>query len=422
MSVSAGEIERAESRAKAKAPRQCAEEYRLEAVEYYRRAREADPKKSIRECAAELGINDKTLNDWVIKFGRTGKVTQARTDEQKEPDEARRRIRELESENESLKKSSSLLRQEPLTEDRFRLMLEEKADYSVSMMARVLGVSRSGFYRWPKAGGSGEDPGGPLKEAIIETWDASGRRFGLRKAWSKLTGDPKYGRFAGTTPYRVRKCMSELGIRGICPNASRRTTVPDRDAPARPDLMGSDFPGPVPTTKLVGDITYLRTTGGFICLAVVIDLCARMVVGWSMRDNMRAGLVVAALEMARSRGHVAGGAMFHSDRGSQHASAELAAWAAAHDVRLSVGRTGSRHDNAVAESFFGTLKSEWYHHERPSDASTTKHGAIEFIESYYNRFRPHESIGDRVPAEAMQEFFDRFESALQADPEAMLAA
>lgn len=301
-------------------------------------------------------------------------------------------------------------------------MLEEKADYSVSMMARVLGVSRSGFYRWLKAGGSGEDPRGPLKEAITEIWDASERRFGLRKVWSKLTGDPKYGRFADTTPYRVRKCMSELGIRGICPNASRRTTVPDRDAPARPGLMGRDFPGPVPTTKLVGGITYLRTTGGFICLAVVIDLCARMVVGWSMRDNMRAGLVVAALEMARSRGHVAGGAMFHSDRGSQHASAELAAWAAAHDVRLSVGRTGSRHDNAVAESFFGTLKSEWYHHERPSDASTAKHGAIEFIESYYNRFRPHESIGDRVPAEAMQEFFDRFESALQADPEAMLAA
>lgn len=301
-------------------------------------------------------------------------------------------------------------------------MLEEKADYSVSMMARVLGVSRSGFYRWLKAGGSGEDPWGPLKEAVIEIWGASERRFGFRKVWSKLTGDPKYGRFAGTTLYRVRKCMSELGIRGICPNASRRTTVPDRDAPARPDLIGRDFSSPVPTTKLVGDITYLRTTGGFIYLAVVIDLCTRMVVGWSIRDNMRAGLVVAALEMARSRGYVAGGAIFHSDRGSQYTSAELAAWAAAHDVRLSVGRTGSCHDNAVAESFFGTLKNEWYHHERPSDASTAKHRAIEFIESYYNRFRPHESIGDRVPAEAMQEFFDRFESALQADPEAMLAA
>ena len=198
--------------------------------------------------------------------------------------------------------------------------------------------------------------------------------------------------------------------------------MPDRDAPVRPDLIGRDFSSPVPTTKLVGGIAYLRTTGGSSCLAVVIDLCTRMVVGWSIRDSMRAGLVVAALEMARSRGYVAGGAIFHSDRGSQYTSAELAAWVAAHDVRLSVGRTGSCHDNAVAESFFGTLKNEWYHHERLTDASTTKHRTIEFIESYYNRFRPHESIGDRVPAEAMQEFFDRFENALQADPEAMLAA
>lgn len=94
MSVSAGEIERAESRAKAKAPRQCAEEYRLEAVEYYRRAREADPKKSIRECAAEPGTSDKTPSDWAIKYGRTGKAAQARTDEQKEPGGARRHMRE----------------------------------------------------------------------------------------------------------------------------------------------------------------------------------------------------------------------------------------------------------------------------------------------------------------------------------------
>ena len=300
-------------------------------------------------------------------------------------------------------------------------MLAERTSCSVSMMARVLGVSRSGFYRWLKAG-SPEDPWGPLKEAIIEIWDASGRRFGFRKVWSKLAEDPKYGRFAGTTLYRVRKCMSELGIRGICPNASRRTTVPDRDAPARPDLIERNFPSPVPTTKLVGDITYLRTTGGSGCLAVAMDLCTRMVVGWSIRDSMRAGLVVAALEMAHSRGYVAGGAISRSDRGSQHAGAELAAWAAAHGVRLSMGRTGSCHGNAAAESFFGTPRNGWCRHERLSDASDTKHRAIEFIESYYNRYRPHESIGDRVPAEAMQEFFERFERALAYDPEAMEAA
>ena len=107
MSVSASEIEKAESRAKASSPRQHAEECRLEAAGHCRKAREADPKKSIRECASELGINDKTLNDWVIKYGRTGKVTQARTDEQKELDEARRHIRELESENEFLKKAAA---------------------------------------------------------------------------------------------------------------------------------------------------------------------------------------------------------------------------------------------------------------------------------------------------------------------------
>ena len=107
MPVSASETGKAESRAKASSPRQHAEECRLEAVEYCRKAREANPKKSIRECAAELGINDKTLNDWAIKYGRTGKVTQARTDGQKELDEARRRIRELESENEFLKKAAA---------------------------------------------------------------------------------------------------------------------------------------------------------------------------------------------------------------------------------------------------------------------------------------------------------------------------
>ena len=107
MSVSASEIEKAESRAKASSPRQHAEEYRLEAAGHCRKAREADPKKSIRECAAELGISDKTPSGWVIKYGRTGKATQARTDEQKELDEARRHIRELESENEFLKKAAA---------------------------------------------------------------------------------------------------------------------------------------------------------------------------------------------------------------------------------------------------------------------------------------------------------------------------
>lgn len=107
MSVSASEIEKAESRDRSRLPRQYTEEYRLEAAGHCRKAREADPKKSIGECAAEPGINVKTLNDWVIKYGRTGKATQARTDEQKEPGEARRRIREPGSENEFPRKAAA---------------------------------------------------------------------------------------------------------------------------------------------------------------------------------------------------------------------------------------------------------------------------------------------------------------------------
>ena len=299
-------------------------------------------------------------------------------------------------------------------------MLAERASFDVKMMARALGVSRSGFYRWLKANPEGADPWAALKEATLSIWEASRRRFGFRKVHARLAAD--FPEFPHVTRYRVRKCMLELGIRGVCPNASRRTTVPDEDAPARPDLVRRDFESPVPTCKLVGDITYLRTTAGFICLATVIDLATRMVVGWAVADNMRAGLVISAMEMAWSRGYVAGNAIFHSDRGSQYTSAMFAAWAEAHDVRLSVGRTGSCHDNAVAESFFGTLKNEWFHGERLMDAETTKHLAIEFIESYYNRYRPHEAIGDRVPAEVMAEFFERFEDGMSYDPEVMMAA
>ena len=107
MSVSASEIEKAESRDRSRLPRQYTEEYRLEAAGYCRKAHESDPKKSIRECAAELGINDKTLNEWILKQAKTGRVTQERTDGQKELDAAKKRIRELESENEFLKEAAA---------------------------------------------------------------------------------------------------------------------------------------------------------------------------------------------------------------------------------------------------------------------------------------------------------------------------
>ena len=294
--------------------------------------------------------------------------------------------------------------------ERYLLMLAEKENYPIAMMARLLGVSRSGFYTWAGKR-EADDPWAPLADEIERIWLESKGRFGAKKVHAKLEG----GEFAGTTLYRVRKIMRELGIRGVQPKAKKVTTVPDPKAKERPDLVKRDFTSPIPTYKLVGDITYLKTKEGWLYLATVIDLCTRMVVGWCLSDRMTADIVVEALERAWLAGYVAEGAIFHSDRGSQYTSRLLAGWAEAHGVRLSVGRTGSCHDNAVAESFFGTLKNEWFHHEPKMTKSQTKLGAIEFIESYYNRMRPHEAIGQRVPAEVMEEFFDRFDAALVED-------
>ena len=289
-------------------------------------------------------------------------------------------------------------------------MEAERADYPIGMMARLLGVSRSGFYDWLKRGRS--DPWADARDAVMACWEASGGRFGARTARVRLAA-----RGMGLTLYRVRKLMRELGIRGVVQNARKVTTVPDPGAPGRPDLVRRRFRPPVPTTVLVGDITYLRTGQGWLYLAVVIDLATRTVVGWSMSERMTAALAVSALEMARSRGYVAGGATSRSDRGSQYTSRALADWAAANDVRLSVGRTGSCHDNAVAESFFATLENEMYSLRSWAARDEARRAVFEYIEGYYNRQRPHSTIGYQIPAERMDAFMGRIEAALAGDGE-----
>lgn len=126
------------------------------------------------------------------------------------------------------------------------------------MMARLLGVSRSGFCSWAKRG-EPADPWAPLRERLELIWEESGRSFGARMLLAKLPPG-----FEGATLYRVRKLMAELGIRGCQPNSRKATTVPDEGAPKRPDLIRRDFTSCVPGTRLVGDITYLKTGQGWL--------------------------------------------------------------------------------------------------------------------------------------------------------------
>ena len=186
-------------------------------------------------------------------------------------------------------------------------MWEQRGRYPVSMMARLLGVSRSGYYAWLDAGGHA-DPLAGLKEVVEALWEGSGGTFGWRRVKAELPGE-----WSGASGYSVLKSMRELGIRGFRPRPAKRTTVPDPEAPARPDLVRRRFRPPVLTTVLCGDSTYLRTGEGWPCLASVVDLPARMVVGWSFSARMTADICVSALEMAKRRGYVAGNAVFHSD-------------------------------------------------------------------------------------------------------------
>jgi transposase InsO family protein len=281
-------------------------------------------------------------------------------------------------------------------------MWEEKANYPVTMMARLLKIARSGYYRWVKrkdaAPCAGAGRRAALKAEVKRVWLASHKRYGARRVHAELAAKGQ-----AVSLWLVRKLMRELGIEGVQPRRSRRTTVPDPGAPKRLDLVGRDFNRPVPGTFLVGDITYLRTGQGWLYLATVIDLTTRMVVGWQMADHMRASLVCGALRMAHQAGRVAGNAVFHSDRGSVYTSAEFAGCAARLDVRLSVGRTGSCHDNAVAESWFSMLKNEMYDLRDFPTRARARAAVAEYIEVFYNRQRRHSTLGYRTPAQAMDD-------------------
>jgi transposase InsO family protein len=282
-------------------------------------------------------------------------------------------------------------------------MSAEKENFRLTMMARLLEVSRSGYYAWRRRHlCPGADEWGALKERVECLWRKSKHRHGVRRIHKDLLAEG-----AKASLYRVRRCMHELGIQGIQPRTSKRTTIPAADAASRPDLIRRDFTAAVPTTRLVGDITYLKTGEGWLYLAVVIDLCTRMVVGWSMQAHMRASLVIDALLMAKRLGYVALDAIFHSDRGSQYTSKELALFAKDNTVRLSVGRTGTCHDNAVAESFFSMLKNEMYHRQKFASRAEARAAVMEYIEIDYNRQRRHSSIDYQRPAEKMAAFFER---------------
>lgn len=273
----------------------------------------------------------------------------------------------------------------------------EKATYPVVLMCRLLGVPRATFYAWRnRAETAAAARRRRLTEQVRRVFDASRGTYGCRRVSAALN---RQG--IACSVGLVADVMRELGLRACQPRAYKRTTVPGEQPVSAPDLIEREFTAAVPGTRLVGDITYLRTGEGWLYLATVIDLATRMVVGWQTAHHMRTELVIDALAMAKKHGHVRRHAVFHADRGCQYTSTSFAQFCAGINVRTSVGRTGICWDNAAAESFFATLKNEMYHRDSFPTRARARFAVAEYIEVFYNRQRLHSTLGYRTPAEAL---------------------
>ena len=277
----------------------------------------------------------------------------------------------------------------------FRLIEAEKASHSVPLLCRLLGVSRSGYYAWrnrPPSERSRSDA--VLLEKIEMIYRNSRATYGAPRVHAELSA---VGIRCGRK--RVARLMRRAKLRGCMRGRRMRTTHRLALQQAAPDLVGRNFAAGEPDRLWVADITYVRSREGFVYLAFILDACSRRIVGWSMATHLRTELVVDALQMAIARRKPAPGLVHHSDRGVQYTSLSFGKRLEDEGLVPSMGRVGSAYDNALAESFVATLKTELLYRASWPTRQTVRTAIFEYIEGFYNTRRRHSSLGHLSPAE-----------------------
>jgi transposase InsO family protein len=273
---------------------------------------------------------------------------------------------------------------------------EEAAGHSVKNACCLLEVSRAAYYqRRQNIPSAKEISDAELTVRITAIHTEAKGTYGSPRVHRELA---KRGVECGRR--RVRRLMRNAGLEGRCKKRWRKTTIADPAAEAALDLIQRAFgPGAEIDRRYVGDITYIPTWEGWAYLATVIDLSSRRVVGWALASHMRTELVSDALKMAlRSRGPDEG-LIFHSDRGCQYTSADYGELARLNGVVLSIGRKGECWDNAVAESFFATIKRELIDTRTWPTREGLRRAVFDYIEGWYNVRRLHSSLDYCSPAE-----------------------
>ena len=276
---------------------------------------------------------------------------------------------------------------------RYRFIHEHRDRFRLRMMCRVLGVSPSGYYAWrsrPESTRSREDR--RLKIKIRASHKKNRGRYGAVRIHADLRED---GETCGR--HRVARLMRESGLVGAKAKQFKTTTNSQHSDPVAPNVLDQDFSAEAIDQVWVADITYLRTRAGWCYLAVVLDLYSRLVVGWALRPYLDAKLTLAALEQAVARRQPGPGLLHHSDRGSQYTCRDYQSRLEELGMVASMSRTGNCYDNAVAESFFDSLKTE-IGIEVFKNREHAQREAFEYLEVYYNQQRRHSALGLISPA------------------------
>jgi len=278
---------------------------------------------------------------------------------------------------------------------RYQFIREHQHEFSVQRMCQVLDVTRSGYYAWrPERAGPRAQENQVLVAQIRKEYKSSRQTYGSPRIWARLVRQSiACGR------HRVARLMRR---EGLSPQKRHKwhpvTTQRQPGVIPAPNRLNQDFSATTVNTKWVSDFTYIDTAEGWLYLAIVLDLFSRKVVGWAMSAQMNTALVETALQMALQTRQPDASLLHHSDQGSQYTSAAYQNRLTDTDMQLSMSRVGNCYDNAVAESFFGTLKAECVTRQFATHA-LARTTIFEYIEVWYNRQRLHSTLGYLSPVD-----------------------
>jgi len=282
-------------------------------------------------------------------------------------------------------------------------MKQHADEWPIEEMARVLGVSRSGYYKYRKrTPGKYKAENEILLKVIKSIYERSRQTYGSPRIHAELIQQG-----FNCSRKRVARLMKKAGIAAKMKRAFKRTTQVDSRRKAAPNLLQQEFSATMPNLKWAGDISYIGTKEGWLYIAVILDLFSRKVVGLAMSESMHTALIIKALEQALARRRPSGELQHHSDRGCQYTSEAFQALLDKHGIVCSMSGTGNCYDNAVVESFFHTLKTECVYFENYATREQAMKSIFEYVERFYNNQRRHSTLGYVTPAEFERRFYQQ---------------